>query len=75
MRVDKGKLEALASLNDEALWQQIKAIVAGRGIRLPDAPPPHSELEKFRGLCRAERTISFTDAIRLINNYKKGKSE
>ena len=72
MRVDKNKLEALASLDDEALWRQIKGIVESRGIKLPDKAPASSELNKFRAICRSDKSFTLTEAMRLISNYKKG---
>lgn len=72
MKVDKAKLAALAALDDETLWRQIKQIVQGRGIRLPDKAPAHSELEKFRQICRSDTGFTLSEAMRLMNNYKRG---
>ncbi len=72
MRLDKEKLEALASLPDDKLWEEVVRIAAGFGYALPKETPPHSDLEKMRGAVRSER-INVSEALRTINQYKRGK--
>ena len=75
MRFDREKLEALASLPDDRLWEEVVRIAASFGYSLPKNTPPHSELEKMREAARAER-INLNEAMRLVSRYKRegGKS-
>lgn len=70
MRFDKKRLEELAALPDDKLWAEVQRIASGFGYTLPQTPPPHSDLEKMRAAVKSQ-SINPTDAIRLLNQYKK----
>lgn len=70
MRFDKEKLEALAALPDDKLWAEVVRIADSFGYSLPKETPPHSDLEKMRNAVKSEK-INVTDAIRLVNKYKR----
>ena len=72
MNLDKNKLEALVSLPDDALWAKIRDLAGSHGLKLPDATPPHAELERLRGLCSSQNKISMMQAMRIINGFKRG---
>ena len=72
MRFDKSRLEALAALPDDKLWAEIVRIAGSFGYELPQATPPHQDLEKMRSAVRSDR-ISIPDAVKLINQYKKAR--
>lgn len=71
MRFDKTKLEALAALPDDQLWAEVIKIASSFGYSLPQSTPPHDQLEKMRDMARADK-INPSEAIRLVNQYKKG---
>ncbi len=73
MRIDKEKLKALTSLSDEALWEEIKKIGKSHGFTLPDAPPKNGELGKVRRALGEEERINLGEAIKIINQYRKGR--
>ena len=73
MNLDKSKLEALAALSDDQLWSEIKSIAASHGFSLPDAKPTGGELEKLRGALTDTEKLNLSGAIRILNNYKRGK--
>ena len=72
MRFDKSQLEALAALPDDKLWAEVVKIAASFGYSLPTETPKHSDLEKMREAVRGEK-ISVSEALRLVNQYKKAK--
>lgn len=72
MRFDKSRLEALAALPDDKLWSEVVRIAQSFGYELPKTTPPHQDLEKMRAAVKSER-ISIPDAVKLINQYKKGR--
>ena len=72
MKIDKEKLAAFAAMPDSELWEQIKSIAASHGFKLPNTPPPRSELQKIRSALGADK-INLTEALRVLNNYRKGK--
>ena len=71
MRFDKEKLEALAAMPDDKLWAEVTRIASEFGYNLPKDTPPHKDLEKMREAVRGEK-INLTDALRLVNKYKRG---
>ena len=71
MKINKEQLEAMAALPDEALWAQIVAMAKGYGITMPEATPPHRELEKLRGAVTGSR-LNISDALRVLNSYRRG---
>lgn len=73
MRIDKEKLMALISLPDHELWETVCKIGESHGFKLPKNPPPHAELEKLRRAVSDGKKPNLNEAIRLINNYRKGQ--
>lgn len=72
MKINREQIEALAALPDEKLWSEIVKIASAHGFTLPVACPPHSELEKLRGAVLGNK-INVGDALKILNNYRKGK--
>ena len=73
MRIDKDKLKRLSSLNDDALWEEIRAVGSAHGFKLPEKPPKGCELDKIRGALSSGDKINLGEAIRIINQCRKGK--
>lgn len=71
MRLNKEELRALAALGDRDLWAAVKNIAQRYGIKLPDASPSHADLDRLRALLAAPEKIKMSEAIRLVNEYKK----
>ena len=40
MKIDKEKLEKLLEKDDAELWREVITIARGKGLNLPDTPPP-----------------------------------
>ncbi len=72
MRLDKEKIEKLAKLPDDELWREVVAIARTYGIGLSEKTPPREEMEKMRATVMGGMKLSMSDAVRLINEYKKG---
>ena len=72
MRIDKAQLEAIAAMPDDKLWATVVAMARGYGFSLPEKTPSHEELEKLRTAVNADK-INVSDAMRVLNNYRKGK--
>ena len=71
MKFTKEEIDRLAALPDDELWCQVQAIAKGYGLKLPQTPPSHAELEKLRSIATGGK-ISMPEAMMLINKYKKG---
>ncbi len=71
MRVNKEELKRLASQSDEELWQSISEIAKGHGINLPLNSPDKAELDKIRRAMLGVEKISLTEAMKIVNKYKK----
>lgn len=67
------KINALASMNDDAMWREIRGIALGYGIRLPEATPPAADMDRIRGAIRGASGPNVSEALKIINNYRKGK--
>ena len=70
MKIDKSKLEALAALPDDELWIEAGKLAASYGFNLPKQTPSHEDMQKLRDLALGSK-INMSDAVRLLNNYKK----
>ena len=71
LKIDKEKLNALAKLDDDALWVEVKTIAARHGFKLPDATPKHEQMEKLRTAVTDTEKINLSGAIKIINQYRK----
>lgn len=71
MKFDKQKLAALSALPDAALWEEIVKMGKEHGISIPKTPPTHEELERLRGVIGDPDRMRMSDAIRVVNDYKK----
>ena len=72
MRVDKDKLAEMLAKDDESLWKEIRKIAKSHGLNLPEASPPASEMEKLRMTAKDGAKVNVSDAVKIINNYRKG---
>lgn len=72
MKINNEKLKGLASLDDEALWQQMLTIAGGKGHKINSPMPPHEEMERIRRIMRGEEKISLGEAMKILNTYKNG---
>ena len=72
MRFDPEKLNALCALPDNELWAQIQSIAASHGISLPKACPSAKTMQEIRSAASGGAKIKLGEAIRVINEYKKG---
>jgi len=72
MKIDKSKLEALASLPDDKLWEAISSIAGTHGVNLPQRMPSSAELAKLRCALTELDRMSMIDALKIVNKYKRG---
>ena len=73
MKIDKTKLNAMLSLSDEQLWEEIRTIAKSKGINMPEKSPTGSELNKVRSALADADKLNLPTAIRLMNDLKKGE--
>ena len=71
MKIDREKLKAYASLGDRELWAEICKMAKSHGYSLPEAVPPHSDMERLRAIMRGEEKISIAEGMRILNSYKQ----
>ena len=72
MKIDKSKLDALASLPDDKLWAAISSIAGTHGVNLPSKCPSSAELDKLRRALSELDRMSMIDALKIVNKYKRG---
>ncbi len=72
MKIDREKLAAVVRLSDGELWGMIRELASSHGITLPEAVPPHNELEKVRAALSHGASPNIAEAIRVVNNYRRG---
>ncbi len=71
MKIDKEKLKAYASLGDAELWGEITKMASQYGYSLPSQTPPHSDMEKIRGIMLGQEKISISEGMKILNTYKQ----
>ena len=72
MKIDKSKLDALASLPDDKLWEAIASIAGNHGVKIPNSSPSKEELDKLRRALTELDRMSMIDAMKIVNKYKRG---
>ena len=73
MKLNQDIVKRLQGLDDRALWQEIRTMARGYGLSLPDVTPASSDLMKVRRALDIGE-ISTTEAMRLVNAYKRRQS-
>lgn len=71
LKINKEMLSELSSMPDDALWQKIREIASSYGIALGEVAPSHSELEQVRSMCRGDAKLNMSQAVKLLNDYKR----
>ena len=71
MRVNKEELKRLASQSDEELWQSISRVAREHGINLPQCSPDKAELDRIRRAMLGVEKMPLTEAMKILNKYKK----
>ena len=73
MKLNQDIVKRLQGLDDKALWQEIRKMAQGYGLKLPEATPAASDLCKVREALGVGE-ISTAEAMRLVNEYKRRQS-
>ncbi len=71
MKIDQNLLAELTRLPDKELWQTIRQIAGEKGIKLPEATPPHETLERLRATVKGNGGLRLGEAVSVINRYMK----
>lgn len=71
MKFDANALHALTAKNDRELWAAIRMIAAKNGLSLAEEAPPPSEMERLRGILSGAEKLSPSDAMKIVNDFKK----
>ena len=71
MKVNKEEMKRLAEKSDSELWIEIQSLAKSHGYNLPDAMPKHEDLEKIRRALSGIEKINLSDAVKIMNRYKK----
>lgn len=71
MKINQNLLTELARLPDGELWQTIRGIAAEKGIKLPEATPPHETLERLRATVKGSGGLRLGEAVSVISRYMK----
>lgn len=71
MKYDNEKIKRLSAMSDAALWQEIRTMLSGYGIRLPDKMPSHEDMQQLRKAFTLGEGISPMEGARLISEYKR----
>lgn len=71
MKLDPQQMRALASLSDVELWEKVVSIGESHGFTVPKQPPSPEDMRRLRQVLTAGETIRLTDAVRLVNEYRK----
>ena len=71
LKIDKEKLEKLLKKNDDELWLEVVRVAGSKGLKLPSAPPPKSEMDKMRAAVSHGSSFKLAEAMRIVDKYRK----
>lgn len=71
MKFDKAKLEEMLKLPDDKLWEQVVAIGASHGVRMPTKPPSKEQMARLRSCVSDGARPNIPEALKLLNAYRK----
>lgn len=71
MKIDKEKLNQIASLPDESLWQIIRALGVSSGIDLSGVSVSREQIAKIRSALGVVTDDDITRAREIISDSKK----
>ena len=71
MKVNKEEMKRLAEKSDSELWAEIKSLAKSHGYSLPNAMTKHEDIEKIRRALSGIERINLSDAMKIMNRYKK----
>ena len=72
MKINPEKLAALCALPDAEMWSAIRNVASGHGISLPERCPDAKTMSQIRAAAGSGVKINISEALRIINGYKKG---
>lgn len=72
MRLDKEQLMQLTALPDKELWEKIVEFARGYGFTLPEKTPPPEQMQKLRGAVNPSGKANLGEALKVINEYRRG---
>lgn len=75
MKLNKAKLEELASLDDAHLWQEIRSAAEKFGYTLPANQPAQRDLEKIRSVMKEADKVSAMEIAKLLSAFKAKKNK
>ena len=73
MRLNPEKIKALCALPDAEMWASIRSVAGTHGITLPEKCPDGKTMSEIRGAVNGGVRINVSEAIKVINSYKKGE--
>ncbi len=71
MKFDSSKIHEMLGKSDEEMWREIRMIGSARGVTLPEMPPSTGEMQKIRHALGGAEKMNLSQALSLINNYRK----
>lgn len=70
MRINKEQLNALLSLPDDKLWEEVLKLGGRYGLKLPKSCPPPDQMAALRSAVNTDK-LRMSDAMRIINQIKR----
>lgn len=71
MEIRPEMLAKLLSENDERLWELIRRVAVMNNITLPTKAPSSEEMARLREVLKST-SLSYDDAMKVLNNFKQG---
>ena len=71
MKPDREKMRMLSELDDRTLWLTLCALAKEKGYDLNVSMPNEEDMAKIKRMLRGEERVGMSEAMRLINNFKK----
>ncbi len=72
MKINTERLSKFAELDDASLWSAMLGVAEAHGQKINAPMPSHSDMDRIRRILRGEEKIGMTEAMRILNSYKKG---
>ncbi len=70
MKIDRAMIDGLLAMDDDKLWQTIRAFAATKKINLSEKTPPKETMQRLRAIFTGTEKYDLGSAVKILSNYR-----